>query len=115
MCGIAGLYNFSASFSNPDRSQTVVRLMTDRLAHRGPNAEGLWMDLRRRCLLGHRRLSIIDTSEAGNQPMVSADGHWVIAFNGEIYNFLEVREQLEAKGVKFRGRTDTEVLLESIA
>jgi asparagine synthase (glutamine-hydrolysing) len=112
MCGIAGLYNYPGSWPDPDH---VVRSMIDSLTHRGPDAEGLWVDERRRCVLGHRRLSIIDTSDAGRQPMITGDGQWVIAFNGEIYNFLEIREQLEAKGVRFRGRTDTEVLLESIA
>jgi len=92
-----------------------VATMTRSIGHRGPDAEGLWADPAGRCVLGHRRLSIIDTSDAGQQPMHSRDGRWVITFNGEIYNFLELRPALEAAGVRLRGRTDTEVLLEGIA
>jgi asparagine synthase (glutamine-hydrolysing) len=88
--------------------------MTRSLAHRGPDAEGVWHDKLDRCSLGHRRLSIIDTSEAGKQPMLSASGRWVVSFNGELYNFQELRAQLQAAGVAFRGRTDTEVLLNAI-
>jgi asparagine synthase (glutamine-hydrolysing) len=89
--------------------------MTDQIAHRGPDAEGIWVDDRRRCILGHRRLSVIDTSESGRQPMTGANGRWVIAFNGEIYNFYELKRELEAKNIHFHGRTDTEVLIEAIA
>lgn len=115
MCGIAGLFNFSQSLPEAGLAECVVRRMTDSIAHRGPDAEGVWVDNRRRCILGHRRLSIIDTSDAGRQPMSGANGRWVISFNGEIYNFLEVRSLLQAKDVHLRGRTDTEVLLECIA
>ena len=115
MCGIAALYNISELISNPSDAERVVHDMMDTLVHRGPDAEGLWVDERRRCILGHRRLSIIDTSDAGRQPMSGANGRWVIAFNGEIYNFLEVRQELEEKGIQFYGRTDTEVLIEAIA
>lgn len=115
MCGIAGLFNYASSLSEPGIAECVVRRMTDSLVHRGPDAEGVWVDDRQRCILGHRRLSIIDTSDAGRQPMTDANGRWVIAFNGEIYNFLEVKPLLEASGVHLRGRTDTEVLLESVA
>lgn len=87
-----------------------VKLMTDVLRHRGPDAEGLHVD--DHVALGHRRLSIIDLSQ-GQQPMASLDGHWQIVFNGEIYNFQELRVQLEAEGRQFQSHSDTEVLLQS--
>src|ERR1044072_5782369 len=102
MCGIAGFVGASPLF---DRDHLLRMLQT--MQHRGPDAEGVWIDPRGRCLLGHRRLSIIDTSAGGRQPMAGSDGRWVISFNGEIYNFLELRPQLEALGVEFHGRTDT--------
>jgi asparagine synthase (glutamine-hydrolysing) len=93
----------------------AVQRMVRTIAHRGPDAERIWTDARGRCVLGHRRLSIIDTSNAGLQPMSGCERRWIMCFNGEIYNYLEVRPQLQAAGVRFRGRTDTEVLLEAIA
>jgi asparagine synthase (glutamine-hydrolysing) len=110
MCGIAGFVGASPLF---DRDNLLRMLQTMR--HRGPDADGTWIDPRGRCLLGHRRLSIIDTSAAGRQPMAGSDGRWVISFNGEIYNFLELRPELEALGIQFHGRTDTEVLVAAIA
>src|SRR5260221_8036016 len=110
MCGIAGFFNAPGAF---DRDALLRMLGT--LQHRGPDDEGVWIDPRGRCLLGHRRLSIIDTSAAGRGPMAGADGRWIITFNGELYNFLELRPRLEAEGVNFRGRTDTEVLIAAIA
>ncbi len=85
----------------------------DALAHRGPDDRGTWsqQDVK----LGHRRLSVIDLTDAGHQPMISADERYVIAFNGEIYNHVELRDQLQRQGVVFRGRSDTEVLLEALA
>ena len=93
----------------------MLRRMTGTLAHRGPDDEGIWHDAEGRCSFGHRRLSIIDTSAAGHQPMADPSGRWVISYNGEIYNFEEVRAQLQACGITFRGRTDTEVLLQALA
>lgn len=113
MCGIAGLFRPRSGSMSPTVMATTVRTMTDTLNHRGPDGEGLWSDAEGRCVLGHRRLSIIDTSNAGLQPMKSGDGRYVITFNGELYNFAEVRASLEADGVLIRGRTDTEVLLEA--
>ena len=85
------------------------------MPHRGPDAQGTWIDPSGRCALGHLRLSVIDTSAAGLQPMATGDGRWLISFNGELYNFQELRPTLAAAGIRLRGRTDTEVLIESIA
>src|SRR5439155_24120834 len=93
----------------------TVGAMVGTMIHRGPDAQGLWSDPKGRCVLGHRRLSIIDTSDAGLQPMASGDGRYVITFNGEIYNYLEIRPLIETAGIRLRGRTDTEVLLETLA
>jgi asparagine synthase (glutamine-hydrolysing) len=106
MCGILGWIGTGAT-----REAFEARL--DRLRHRGPDGSGIWQDRPRDVLLGHRRLSIIDLSPTGSQPMVDASGRWVIVFNGEIYNFIKLRAELEAEGVPFRGHSDTEVLLEA--
>ncbi|MEC5385612.1 asparagine synthase (glutamine-hydrolyzing) [Uliginosibacterium sp. H3] len=111
MCGIAGLYNHGALLGGTEPALNHVRTMLSTIVHRGPDADGIWADRGNRCALGHRRLSIIDTSDAGRQPMASADQRWWISFNGEIYNFLELRERLAAVGVHPRGRTDTEILV----
>jgi asparagine synthase (glutamine-hydrolysing) len=115
MCGISGLYNFSRRVGELGAQTSIVQQMTDRIVHRGPDADGVWADDTGRCTLGHRRLSIIDTSDAGRQPMHWREGEWSIVFNGEIYNFLELKRELEALGVTFHGRTDTEVLLAGLA
>lgn len=105
MCGIAGFTRF---FDTTGDVSSLVR-MGDRIAHRGPDASGEYLD--DGVGLCHRRLSIIDLSTAGNQPMFSEDGNLVIVFNGEIYNFLELRKDLEQKGYQFKTQTDTEVIL----
>ncbi len=105
MCGIAGILNFN----DEPVSLAVVRRMTDSIRHRGPDGEGQYCD--GPLGLGHRRLAILDLSPAGHQPMMSEDGRYVISYNGEIYNFLELRAELEAAGFQFRSRSDTEVLL----
>ncbi len=115
MCGIAGLFRPSTVTTDPRGIGGAVRPMTASLEHRGPDADGFWVDEKLRCAFGHRRLAIIDTSAEGLQPRISGDGRWVITFNGEIYNYQELRPQLEAAGVRLHGRTDTEVLIEAIA
>jgi asparagine synthase (glutamine-hydrolysing) len=113
MCGIAGFFDPSDHWDETDMRR-VVEAMTNRLQHRGPDASGTWIDLRQGLAIGHRRLSIIDLSEAGAQPMVSANGRFVISYNGEIYDTVALRHQLEATGYPFRGHSDTEVLLAAI-
>ena len=105
MCGIAGFFNRDGAPAAP----VVLRKMTDAIAHRGPDGEGFYIDSF--VALGHRRLSIIDLSPAGHQPMMSTNGQFVLTYNGEIYNFQELRVELESLGFRFRSRTDTEVLL----
>lgn len=114
MCGIAG---FFAPSVLPPGAATAARSMGDALRHRGPDNRGEWIDAMQGVAIAHRRLSIVDLSEAGHQPMVSADGRWVVAFNGEIYNHLELRHALEAVGhaPPWRGHSDTESLLAAVA
>jgi len=95
--------------------EAAVRRMNDTIVHRGPDGDGVWVDEEAGIALAHRRLAIVDLSPLGRQPMESADGRWVIAFNGEIYNFQDLRAELEAQGSAFRGHSDTEVLVEAVA
>lgn len=112
MCGIAGIYSPE---SRPDeRLERIVRRMTQTIAHRGPDHEGVWESRGEGISLGYRRLAILDLSPDGHQPMHTDDGRFTIVFNGEIYNFVELREELLAEGAAFRGRSDTEVLLAAI-
>src|SRR5262245_24245450 len=108
MCGIVGV----ASMDRPVPRPLVLR-MRDTLRHRGPDDEGAWWSADQRVGLGHRRLSIIDLSSAGRQPMTDATGRLQIVFNGEIYNYQELRLELEGRGHRFRTATDTEVILEA--
>src|SRR5215469_12480415 len=113
MCGIAGFLDATQSTSR-DQLLVTVQHMTTSLRHRGPDGDGVWVDPSRGIALGHRRLAIIDLSPAGHQPMHSSCGRYVITFNGEIYNFKDLRQQLEALGHNFRGHSDTEVMLAAI-
>ncbi len=110
MCGIVGFNS-----SELDR-EALIRSMTDRMEHRGPDAEGFWLDSQSGWTLGHRRLSILDLSESGAQPMLSASGRFVLSYNGEIYNAAVLRDRLLGDGRvrSFRGHSDTEILLEAI-
>lgn len=107
MCGIAGI----AYFDGRPVSRNTVKLMTDAIAHRGPDDEGFFLD--GSLGLGHRRLSIIDVSSAGHQPMSCGDGRYTISYNGEVYNFGEIRAELEKLGCSFQSQTDTEVVLQA--
>jgi len=111
MCGLAGFLNLACSL--PGETLEIIALrMADTLRHRGPDDRGVWSDGATGLALGFRRLAIVDLSPEGHQPMVSASGRFVLAFNGEIYNFQDLRRELEAGGpVSFRGRSDTEVML----
>jgi asparagine synthase (glutamine-hydrolysing) len=109
MCGIAGIVDLRGDAVSP----AILKRMTNAIAHRGPDGEGHWID--GPVGIGHRRLAIIDLSPAGHQPMISSDHRYVISYNGEIYNFRELRAELEAAGYWFRSKTDTEVILAAFA
>jgi asparagine synthase (glutamine-hydrolysing) len=108
VCGIAGFLDAKGGGAE---ARSRVRAMTDAVAHRGPDDSDVWTDDAAGIALGHRRLSIIDLSPLGRQPMTSADGRYVITYNGEVYNFVELRKELETLGHRFRGGSDTEVML----
>lgn len=110
MCGINGQIALGGGVD-----VTAVAVFRDRLAHRGPDEHGAWRSPCGRVAFGHRRLSIIDLTATGRQPMVAADGRYAIAFNGEIYNYLELRAELERIGHRFFGSGDTEVVLAAFA
>lgn len=105
MCGIAGILQINSSYDKED-----VRKMTDALSHRGPDGEGFWQNNSNHVLFGHRRLAILDLSDAAAQPFHYLD-RYTILHNGEIYNYVELREELRTKGYQFRTQTDTEVLV----
>jgi len=109
MCGVACL--FAYHYASPGISREELFRVRDFMAKRGPDGSGEWFSKDGRIGLGHRRLSIIDLSDKGAQPMASSQGDVVISFNGEIYNYKELRADLEAKGAVFRSNSDTEVLL----
>lgn len=111
MCGINGFYSKSSStFDN------VILKMNSAISHRGPDTNGTWLDKNSGIVLGHQRLSIIDLSVAGNQPMRSNSGRFILTYNGEVYNHLEIRKEIEKSNsnIKWRGNSDTEILLEAI-
>lgn len=116
MCGLAGHLNLESSNSplQPDALETMIRQMCGMLVHRGPDDNGYWSDPHGGMALGHQRLSIVDLSPTGAQPMRSTSGRYVIAYNGEIYGFQALAMTLEQRGAVFRGTSDTEVLLAAI-
>lgn len=111
MCGINGFYSKSSSTFN-----NVILKMNLAISHRGPDSNGVWTDKNSGIVLGHQRLSIIDLSKAGSQPMQSNSGRFILTYNGEIYNHLEIRQEIEEHNsyIKWRGNSDTETLLEAI-
>ncbi len=108
MCGIAGYVDKTNKY-RADRE--LIKKMTDKLIHRGPDAEGQWVD--EQVALGHRRLAIIDLDPKSNQPMISYDGRYILTFNGEIYNYIELKRELSEKGAVFKTNSDTEVIIEA--
>jgi asparagine synthase (glutamine-hydrolysing) len=111
MCGVAGFWAPQREIAD---GRSALIAMSDAIRHRGPDADGHWWDEAAGIFLGHRRLSILDLSAAGSQPMTSASRRYVISFNGEIYNFQDLREELAGLGARFRGQSDTEVLLAAV-
>lgn len=109
MCGITGIFNLNGEPVSP----VILRKMTDAIRHRGPDGEGFYTD--NFIGLGHRRLAIIDLSPSGHQPMLTPDGRYALIFNGELYNFQELRVELESKGHQFHSRSDSEVVLHAYA
>src|SRR5579859_3212124 len=110
MCGIAGFFDRRASLGTAEAQQTAFR-MTDSLAHRGPDDRGVWTDSETGIALGHRRLSIIDLSPAGHQPMVASAGRYVLTYNGEIFNWKDLRAELPPPPDGYKGHSDTEIFL----
>jgi asparagine synthase (glutamine-hydrolysing) len=114
MCGIAGMIDWHVT-TPADRLRSIGEAMTETVRHRGPDAGEVWVEAEGGVALGQRRLAIIDLSPGGAQPMHSADGRYVITFNGEIYNYCDIRRELEAVGRPLRSGSDTEALLEACA
>jgi asparagine synthase (glutamine-hydrolysing) len=112
MCGITGFID-TASGNNRIDTLAAVKEMTSSLSHRGPDDNGIWYDQRRGIYLGHTRLAVIDVSPAGRQPMISDSGRYVISYNGEIYNYREIKSELKRKSL-WNGHSDTEVLLGAV-
>ncbi len=112
MCGIVGFWDQAQTQKLEEVQRTMGRL-AGAIAHRGPDDQGIWIDQQAGIALGHRRLAILDLSPLGRQPMASATGRYLLVFNGEIYNFRELRHHLEPLGYRFRSHSDTEVMLAS--
>jgi len=111
MCGIVGIFACCDKPSEEIICSEILNRMSDVITHRGPDSNGVWISKDNSCGFAFRRLSIIDLTPAGNQPMTTTDGTVTIVFNGEIYNYLSIRQELIEKGYSFRSRTDTEVIL----
>src|SRR5262245_54747058 len=114
MCGIAGLLDLSRSGRHSDLARRASA-MVEAIAYRGPDGADVWSETERGIALAHRRLAIIDLTSTGAQPMVSADGRWVISYNGEVYNAEEIAAAPALAGLTRRGTSDTEVIVESVA
>src|SRR5438034_4609945 len=114
MCGIAGFWDLAGRTSK-ERLERIVGRMAGSLRHRGPDGTGVWADAEAGVALGHRRLAILDLSPTGQQPMLSHCGRFTVIFNGEIYNFHELRKELESLGYGFRGSSDTEIMLTAVS
>jgi len=114
MCGIAGLFDTTRR-AGTQELESIAGRMAETLVHRGPDDQGTWADAASGMALGHRRLSIVDLSAAGHQPMTSACGRYTLCYNGEIYNYADIRQLLVADGRNFRGHSDSEILVEAIA
>src|SRR5438046_4260 len=110
MCGINGIFAYHPASVTPKMAELLVT--RDYMRARGPDGAGQWRSSNGRCALGHRRLSIIDLADRASQPMVGADGRFTIVFNGEIYNYAELRSTLQSEGLHFNTTSDTEVLLQ---
>src|SRR5258708_26967538 len=110
MCGIAAVFSYGSAAPAVDRNE--IEAISERMRPRGPDAGGTWMSSDSRGALGARRVAIIDLSDEGTQPMTDVDGELRIGFNGEIYNYRELRARLERLGARFHSTTDTEVLLQ---
>ena len=113
MCGITGFWDQAHQLTEAGL-EPIVERMTEQIHHRGPDAGGVWCQATNGIALGFRRLAILDLSPTGHQPMISASGRYVIVFNGEVYNFAEMRAELDARGATFRGTSDTEVMLAAL-
>jgi asparagine synthase (glutamine-hydrolysing) len=109
MCGVNGIFAYHSASNAPEEAELLAT--REAMRTRGPDGAGIWWSVDRRCGLGHRRLSILDLSDRASQPMVSLDGRLAVTFNGEIFNYAELRAELEAAGVRFRTGSDTEALL----
>ena len=112
MCGLAGFFNPGGVHA--DTARTTAAAMAGEICHRGPDDEGVWIDETAGIALSHRRLSIVDLSPLGHQPMTSKTGRYVLAFNGEIYNYVGLAAELKDRDHAFRGHSDTEVLLAAV-
>jgi len=112
MCGFVGFIDLNKS-TGTERLNDIVDSMTNRIVWRGPDSKGIWSNAENGIAIGHRRLSVIDLSISGHQPMLSNCGRFVLAYNGEVYNFIEIRNILKKQGIRFKGNSDTEVVLEA--
>ncbi|OSQ41764.1 asparagine synthase (glutamine-hydrolyzing) [Thalassospira sp. MCCC 1A01428] len=114
MCGLSGFVNVESN-SNTQDLTNLIRHMNDKIRHRGPDDDGIWTDASNGIAIGHRRLAIIDLSPLGHQPMTSSCNRYVIAYNGEVYNFPDLKKELSSSGRTFKSHSDTEVILEGCA